>query len=238
MEFTGEPHKLANGRFMMSDVILGGQDGLVNVLGVILGVAAASQDPRLILAAGLAATFAESVSMGAVAYTSTISDSDYYKSQAVREQRKLDGSPEIERDEVRQIYKAKGFEGELLEQVVVKITSDKALWLKTLMREKLELAPVDRSAAFRSGFIVGISALVGSFVPLMPFFFIHQSNQVGMASIWAMIFGGVALFLAGAYKSKVTIGHPIRSGLTLTIIGLVSALIGYGIGVLFQAPAV
>lgn len=59
-------------RSNLRDVILGGQDGLVNVLGVTLGVAAASGDTRLVLAAGLAATFAESVSMAAVAYTSSL----------------------------------------------------------------------------------------------------------------------------------------------------------------------
>ena len=64
----------------MRDVILGGQDGLVNVLGVVLGVAAASQETRLVLAAGLAAAFAESFSMAAVAYTSTIAERDYLKS--------------------------------------------------------------------------------------------------------------------------------------------------------------
>ena len=62
-----DPHRQASA---LSDVILGGQDGLVNVLGVILGVAAATQDSRIILAAGMAATFAESVAMGAVAFTS------------------------------------------------------------------------------------------------------------------------------------------------------------------------
>ena len=65
----------------LSDIILGGQDGLVNVLGVILGVAAATNDPHIVLVAGLAATFAESVSMGAVAYTSTMADADFYESE-------------------------------------------------------------------------------------------------------------------------------------------------------------
>ena len=77
-----EPHR---GKFTLSDVILGGQDGLVNVLGVILGVAAASHDPRIIVAAGLAATFAGSISMGAVAYTSTVAEADHYKAEEAGE---------------------------------------------------------------------------------------------------------------------------------------------------------
>ena len=83
----------------LSDIILGGQDGLVNVLGVILGVAAATSDPHLVLVAGLAATFAESVSMGAVAYTSTIADADYYDSEKEREIRHIEKVPSLERDE-------------------------------------------------------------------------------------------------------------------------------------------
>lgn len=62
------------------DLILGGQDGLVNVLGVVLGVAAATMSTRVVLIAGLAATFAESISMGAVAYTSAKAAREYYLS--------------------------------------------------------------------------------------------------------------------------------------------------------------
>ena len=103
-----DPHNRA---WALSDVILGGQDGLVNVLGVILGVAAATSDPHLVLVAGLSATFAESVSMGAVAYTSTLADADFYESEREREYRHIQHTPELERDEIRSIYKEKGFHG-------------------------------------------------------------------------------------------------------------------------------
>src|SRR5512147_1755504 len=95
-----DPHRQASA---LSDIILGGQDGLVNVLGVILGVAAATSDPRIVLVAGLAATFAESVSMGAVAYTSTLADSNLYDSEREREYRHLNRAPDLERQEIRQI---------------------------------------------------------------------------------------------------------------------------------------
>jgi len=85
-----DPHRRAS---WLSNIILGGQDGLVNVLGVVLGVAAATNDTRIVLVAGLAATFAESVSMGAVAYTSTRADSDFYESEREREYRHIVGSP-------------------------------------------------------------------------------------------------------------------------------------------------
>src|SRR5438105_10500117 len=81
----------------LRDVILGGQDGLVNVLGIVLGLTAASASIRLIIAAGLAATFSESVSMGAVAYTSSLAERDYYLSESAREQREIEQLPDEER---------------------------------------------------------------------------------------------------------------------------------------------
>src|SRR5512133_3248821 len=109
-----DPHRHES---RLSDIILGGQDGLVNVLGVILGVAAATSDPRVVIVAGLAATFAESVSMGAVAYTATLADADYYDSERERELRHIQQAPHLEREEVRQIYSQKGFKGELLDRI-------------------------------------------------------------------------------------------------------------------------
>src|SRR5690349_18620871 len=86
-----DPHRKAS---QLADIILGGQDGLVNVLGVILGVAAATSDTRIVLVAGLAATFAESVSMGAVAYTSRRAEADFYESEREREYRHIQAAPE------------------------------------------------------------------------------------------------------------------------------------------------
>src|SRR3990170_8279611 len=95
-----EPHA----KLSLSDIILGGQDGLVNVLGVVLGVAAASSDPRIVVAGGLAAMFAESISMGAVAYTSTLAEHDHYRAEVERERREIRQMPQAEKQEVRDIF--------------------------------------------------------------------------------------------------------------------------------------
>src|SRR5512136_1654402 len=96
---------------VLSDFILGSQDGLVNVLGVILGVAIASNDFKIILAGGLAATFAESISMGAVAYTSTLARRDHYLAELEREKREMRDVPEQEEEEIREILRKWGFDG-------------------------------------------------------------------------------------------------------------------------------
>lgn len=213
----------------LSDVILGGQDGLVNVLGVLLGVAAASSSTRLVLAAGFAAVFAESISMAAVAYTSNVAERDYYVSQMNKEKKEMKEIPDIEKEEIRQIYRQKGFKGKLLEEVVEVITSNEKVWLETMMNEELQLAPVENARPLKAALIVGVSTIVGSFIPLLPFLFFSITNAVTVS----LVISGCILFIVGAVKAKMTIGHPVKSGLEMTIIGIVSALAGYGIGLLF-----
>lgn len=228
-EDVRDPHRQASA---LSDIILGGQDGLVNVLGVILGVAAATSDPYIVLVAGLAATFAESVSMGAVAYTSTVADSDFYESEREKEYRHIREMPVLERDEVRAIYYEKGFRDELLENIVNTITANPDIWVAVMMAEEHRLIPVDRKQALRAAIVVGFSAVVGSLIPLVPFVLLPVST-----SIWVSILvTALVLFAVGAYKARITVGHPGKSGMEMALIGTVSALVGYAIGLLLKVP--
>jgi predicted membrane protein (TIGR00267 family) len=224
-----DPHRQAS---FLSDVILGGQDGLVNVLGVILGIAAATGDPRIVVVAGLAATFAESVSMGAVAYTSTVADADFYESEREREYRHILEVPNLEQQEIRQIYARKGFGGDLLERIVQTITANKDVWVAVMMAEEHQLTPTDRGKALRSAFVVGVAAVVGSLIPLVPFFFL----PVGIGIPTSVAISALVLFVVGVYKARLTVGNPGKSGLEMAVIGTVSALVGYAVGVLLKVP--
>ena len=95
-----EQHRQVN---WLRDVILGGQDGLVNILGIVLGVIAGGGSKAVLLAAGFAAAITESIPMGAVGYTSTISERDYYQAEQAREAAEIDATPEAERQEIRDI---------------------------------------------------------------------------------------------------------------------------------------
>ncbi len=215
------------------EVILGGQDGLVNTLGVILGVAAASGEARLVVAAGLAATFAESVSMGAVAYTSERAHEAYYESERRRELRHIERVPELEREEVRQIFARKGFEGELLEKIVEKICADREVWVALMLAEEHKIVAATKGEALRSAVVVFFAALIGSLVPLAPFFVMPLAVAVPVA----LLVSALTLFGVGYYKAKSYVGSPMRSGLEMALIGMASALIGYGIGYLFNVTA-
>src|SRR5438093_12196613 len=169
---------------LLADFILGSQDGLVNVLGVILGVAVASARTTnaiaIVLAGGLAATFAESISMGAVAYTSTIARRDHYVAEVERERREVVELPDVERQEVREILERWDFHGDELEEMVEKITSKPKMWLDLMMCHELRLAPVRHTQARKSAALVGFAAVIGSLIPLSPFFITGSNILAGI----------------------------------------------------------
>lgn len=215
-------------RSNIRDFILGFQDGVVNTLGLVLGVASAVQSTKLVLISGLVTTFAESISMAAVAYTSTKAAHQFYESQLEREKREIQEIPYMEVQEIRHIYHKKGFRGKQLEGIVRKITSNKKLWLETMMSEELKLYPEDYEKPLKSTFVVGISAVIGSLVPVLPFFFL--SVKLGMIS--ALVFSVFVLFLVGAIKANITIGDWKKNGLEMAMVGTLAALAGYLVGTL------
>lgn len=217
-------------RRWIREFILGGQDGLVNVLGIILGVASATQDVTIVLVAGISALFAESISMGAVAYTSSKAAWDFYRSMKDREARKIEDTPRVKEDGVYRIYAAKGFHGTLLHRIVRTITSDKRLWIETLMQDELHLFPDQSQNPGKVGRIVFLATVIGSLIPLVPFFFLGVTWGM-LVSFFISI---AALFVAGCLKAKYTRGSWKRAGIELALIGTVAAVSGYVIGKILE----
>jgi len=215
-----------------AEVILGAQDGLVNVLGVVLGVAAATGNAAVVLAAGAAAAIAESASMAAVAFTSSRAQASYFEAERARERRHVERSPGIERDEVRALYAAKGFDGELLDRIVDRITADPEVWVAVMMAEehRLSFVPVRRSVS--AGAVVGASSLIGSLLPLLPFVVM----SIVPATVASVIIAGATLFAIGALKAKATVGSLWGQGFQLAAIGLITAALAWLTGALLKVP--
>jgi VIT1/CCC1 family predicted Fe2+/Mn2+ transporter len=216
---------------LLRQVILGGQDGLVNVLGILLGVAKATGSAPTVIVAGLAATFAESISMGAVAYTSSQAARDFYFRELEREKKEMKTLPEIEKEEVKVIYMRKGFRGKALDAIVRKTVSNDKMWLDLMMAEELGFSENDAKVnPLREAFVVMMSAFAGSFIPLLPFFFL----PIGTATIVSVGVAVITLFAAGAIKGKLTTGNLFWRGVELSLIGTVAALAGYAVGAIFK----
>ncbi len=212
-------------------MILGGQDGLVNILGIILGVIAGGGSDTVLLAAGFAAAITESISMGAVGYTSAMSERDYYDAERLREADEVDTMPDAERQEVREIYRAKGFSGDLLDRVVETITADRETWVATMMSEELHLQPVSTRDILRTAVIITIATLIGHLIPLVPFLVMPREP----ALVLAIALSGITLFGVGVYSAVTLVGDWRTSGLKMLVIGLGAAGVGFIVGRLFNA---
>lgn len=222
----------------LRDVILGGQDGLVNALGIILGISAAGGNVSILIATVLAASAAESISMGAVAYTSALSQRDHYEAEKEKVKKEIEHSPVMAKEEIRQIFENKGFNGDILSEIAETITKDKALWLKTILGEELHVHSAQTSNILKSSIIVGIATAIGSIIPVLPFFMVGKGLEFSIAVALSIVFCAVSLFGVGVYQAVTLVGTWWKSGLRLVIIGLSAALIGYFIAKLFNASGV
>ena len=218
---------------LLRQIVLGGQDGLVNVLGILLGIASGTGQTHLVILAGLAATVAESVSMAAVAYTSSRASQDHYRAQKEQEMREMDEIPDVERKEIELIYYKKGFRGKALQHIVKQITSDRELWLETMMREELGLYESEFVDPLREAIVVGVAAVIGSLIPLVPFFFM----PVAPAMVVSVALSLSVLFIGGGLKARMTTGVWWKSGLEMALIGGAAGLLGYFVGLALGAKA-
>ena len=214
----------------MGGGILGRKGGLLIILGVVLGVLAGGKSAQILNRARLAAAITESISMGAVAYTSFGSDRDFYLAARAREQSEIDSDPESEREEIRRIYAGKGFAGQLLEDVVSTITSNRETWVNTMMDEELHLQPVAQKSLLQSAVIVTVATLIGHLIPIIPFMLLARAP----ALVVAIALSAVTLFGVGVYSAKTLVGDWRKSGLQMVVIGLGAAALGFLIARLFH----
>ena len=140
--------------------------------------------------------------MGAVGYTSAVSERDYYLAEQARESAEIDATPDAERQEIREIYAAKGFTGNLLDRVVDTITANREAWLATMMDEELHLQPVQTPDILRSAVVITIATLIGHLIPLLPFAWLSRTA----ALITAFALSALVLFGVGVYS----VGDPGR----------------------------
>lgn len=218
----------------IQDIVYGANDGIITTFAVVAGSTGADLSHSIIVILGLANLFADGISMGMGNFLSLRSERDHYRQVYVEEQKEVEQYPEIEREEVREIYAAKGFAGADLDHIVSKITSDERVWIETMMREEHGLSPDGADFPALHGFITFLSFLLFGSIPIMPYMLdipLEARLQVAMFST------GVALFLLGSLRSYVTKQRPVWGVLEVMGVGAVCALAAYGVGLLLRGLA-
>jgi VIT1/CCC1 family predicted Fe2+/Mn2+ transporter len=216
------------GHNYLRDFVYGGIDGAVTTFAVVSGVVGAELSSGVILVLGAANLFADGFSMAASNYLATKTEREDAEHLEAIEKHHIEAFPDGEREEVRQIFKAKGLAGNELERVVDLLTKDRNVWVRTMLTEEYGL-PWEIRSPWRAGLATFGAFLVCGLVPLVPFIL----SLTGAFWLSTALTGGV-FFAIGSVKSQWSTISWWRSGLETLAIGGVAAALAYGVGVMLK----
>lgn len=213
----------------LGEFVYGGMDGSVTTFAVVAGAYGASLESSVVIILGFANLFADGFAMSVGAYLSSKATLDNFKKHRNIEYWEIDHKRDSEVEEVREIYRNKGFEGELLEKVVDVITADNDRWVDTMMKEELEMLPDGKSPTM-IGIMTMVSFLLIGLIPLM----IYVADFISSLGIHlftvSSIMTGVAFLLIGWFKSYVNQTSRLRGILETIILGASAATVAYYVG--------
>lgn len=224
-----EPHiKESN---YIRDIVFGFGDGINTSLGIVAGVGGAVIDADVVILAALIGMFTGAKAMAVQNYLAVKSQREILESEIKREEFEIETKPQEERLEIERIYHDKGFEGEELKQVVDKITSNKDVWLKTMLTEELGLNLDLIGSPLKGAFVMFGSFLLGGILPIIPYFaFKFDIISSINAIVIAICISVSASFFVGAFKARIAKKSWIKGGIEMAGLGTGIALVGYGIG--------
>lgn len=240
LEETHTPHairrRLAGGPQLSyrKDFVYGAVDGLVTTFAIVSGVAGARLSSAVVIVLGLANLLADGFSMAVSNYLGSKSELEEAERLRQMEHDHIRHIPEGEREEIRQMFARKGFEGDLLERIVETLTSDKDLWVETMLAEEHGV-PAAQKLPGRAARITFVAFVIMGAIPLLPFpwTFWNAITMTGAYS-WSVALTALAFFLMGSFKGLDSGTSPMRSGLETLMLGGGAALVAYAIGALLS----
>lgn len=208
------------------DFVFGFGDGINTSLGLVAGIGGAEVSSSIIILAALIAMFTGAKAMAVQNYLAVKSQRQILNFEIEREKWEMENVPDKEKKEIEDVYRAKGFSGLELESIVNKITSDKKVWLDTMLTEELKLNLEIVGSPLKSALRMFGSFLIGGILPIIPYFFADGYIPLFIAIGTSLS----ASFAIGAIKSKMANLNIIKGGLEMAGLGTGIALLGYGLG--------
>jgi len=217
----------------LGEFVYGGIDGSVTTFAVVAGSVGGNLDSSVILILGFANLLADGFSMSIGAYLSARSEEQNFDKHCKVERWEVENKPEEEREEVREIYRKKGFEGELLDQVVDVITADRDRWVDVMMKEELFMMENSRSPLTIGGVTYLAFVLVG-FIPLSLYLLDYFFHFEGSLFLFTCLLTGLAFGIVGWLKTYVTETSTWKGVLETLVLGAIAAGVAYVVGDLLE----
>jgi VIT1/CCC1 family predicted Fe2+/Mn2+ transporter len=224
-----EPHiKESN---YIRDLVFGFGDGVNTSLGIVAGVGGAIITADVVILAALVGMFTGAKAMAVQNYLAVKSQRQILESEIKREEYEIETMPNKEKQEIEEIYRLKGFEGEELKKVVDKVTSNKEVWLKTMLTEELGLNLEILGNPLKGALVMFGSFLLGGILPILPYFVVKAGLMSSVTAIAvAIAISLVSSFIVGAIKAHMARMNLVKGGIEMAGLGTGIALVGYGIG--------
>lgn len=210
----------------LGDGILGGIDGCITTFAIVAGTFGGGFTSLVALALGVSNLIADGISMAVSNYQATSSMASRVKQVRQEEMQHIHLIPEGEREEIRQIFARKGFEGDILEQIVETITSDKERWVDTMVQEEHGL-PLQAPNPLKSAWVTFLWFCVVGMVPLIPFFFVVLNFNTSF--IISCILTGIAFLGIGIVKGALLKGSKFKEGISVLLTGGSAAAISFAV---------
>lgn len=218
----------------LRDFVYGAIDGAVTTFAVVAGVEGASLSATVVIILGIANLVADGFSMAVSNFLGSRADAQRRERARREEQRHIELVPDGEREEIRQLFAAKGFGGEELERIVAVITSDREVWVATMMREELGYGS-DAADPLRAAAATLVAFVAIGFLPLAPFVLdLATPGQLAAPFAWSAVLTGLAFCVVGGLKARFVEQPFWRSGLETLAVGGVAALLAYVLGTALQ----
>ncbi|HOP07778.1 MAG TPA: VIT1/CCC1 transporter family protein [candidate division Zixibacteria bacterium] len=208
------------------DIVIGMSDGLTVPFALAAGLSSAAASTQIVVTAGLAEIAAGSIAMGLGGYLAARTDAEHYKSERKREFTEVEVVPEVEVEEVRDVFRGYGVEEEKLEPVVKAICAEPTRWVDFMMRFELGLEPPDPGRALHSALTIALSYIVGGLIPLASYMLINDSQIALFTSVATTL---LALAVFGYIKGHFTGLRPLKGALQTTLIGGLAAAVAFAI---------
>lgn len=217
----------------LGEFVYGGIDGCVTTFAVVAGAVGGGLDSSVIIILGFANLFADGFAMSIGAYLSTKTEKANYNKHKKIEYWEVDNLPNVERDEIREIYQLKGFEGPLLEQVVEVITADRDRWVDVMMKEELEMMEEQKSPLLM-GAVTYLSFLLIGLIPLLVYVWDYIQPLQADLFLLASVFTSAGFIIVGILKAYVTQANILRGVSETLLLGAVAAGVSYYVGSILE----
>jgi VIT1/CCC1 family predicted Fe2+/Mn2+ transporter len=230
-----EEHK-TSGQYMKS-AVYGGLDGVITTFAIVAGVAGASLSAGVVLILGFANLIADGLSMAIGDYLSTKAEQEYHAAERRREAWEVKNYPAGEKQELMEIYRAKGLSEKEAKSVVETFAKHEEAWVDIMMVEELGIVESDESP-MKNARITFISFICFGFLPILAYvlslwFGLFADNIF----VVACVLTGMTLFTLGALKVKFTGKNWFFSGSEMIIIGGIASAAAYLVGFLLSGLA-